>query len=513
MQIEQIILSTIPLAFALIFFSFYLFYPRAKENLIFTVLSVLMAANIYLNFADDSVSNIVILRLETLVTLCVSLYFLYTIFYKKPLKFFYYYTAAFPVVALLIIINPAISNSPFLHLFMSIGAIEVFRIIIQAIFKKKDFAWILGIGILTIVVISIYEMLMDVINFSPLFGEEDPGVFAQTFMVITMALYLAQRFAKANTDLAQRSEELERLNIELEERVAKRTDELAETNRVLEKHNIDLTKSHDKIEEAHNKLQMAHEELRQAQIRLIQSEKMASLGNLAAGVAHEINTPVGAVNSAADTSKRAIKYVSHSIEGVSSIESLKTDKKFRDALKYIKSNNDVIIIASERIVKIVKSLRNFTRLDEADYKEVDIHDGINSTLILLHHTTKDRIKIIKEYGDIPKISCRPGQLNQVFMNILKNAAEAIQDKGTIRIKTFLDAGHVAIRISDDGLGIEKGSLKKIFDPGFTTKGVGVGTGIGLSISYNIIQDHNGEIRVESEKNKGSEFTLILPVNQ
>jgi signal transduction histidine kinase len=354
---------------------------------------------------------------------------------------------------------------------------------------------------------------MDTIGFSPLLGMEDPGVYAMTFLLVMMAAYLAQRFAKTSRDLARRSEELRQLNIELEGRVAKRTEELAEANRALEKHNIDLTESRDEIKKAHQRLQKAHEELRQAQIRLVQSEKMASLGTLAAGVAHEINTPVGAVNSAADTSKRAIDRVVRSVDGSRSLEDLTGDRKFRDALDFIKSNNDVITMASQRIVRIVKSLRNFARLDEAEFKDADIHEGIDSTLTLLHHIIRDRIEIVKEYGDLPKISCRPGQLNQVFMNLLKNAAESIEDKGTIRISTTVEGDNAIIRIRDDGRGIKTENLDKIFDPGFTTKGVGVGTGLGLSISYNIIRDHQGDIEVGSEEGKGSAFSIILPIKQ
>lgn len=513
MQVEQVILLTIQFVFALIFFFIYFFYPRAKEHLIFTFLVVLTAPIIYLNFAEDTVVNVVILRLVSLTTLCLALYFLYTLFYKNPLKFLYYYVAGCSIMAAWILFNPRIGNSPYIFIFSSIGAVEIIRIIVRAIIKKMEFAWILGLGIVMVAIISIYEILMDIFHFSPIMGEEDPGVYAQAFLLITMAVYLAQRFAKTNTDLARRSDELKKLNIELEERVAKRTEELVEANQALEKHNIDLTASRDQITKAHQELQKAHEELRQAQNRLIQSEKMASLGNLVAGVAHEINTPIGAVNSAADTSKRAIGRVIQSVKESQSLEDLNANQKFRDALNFVKGNNDIITMASERIVKIVKSLRSFARLDEADYKDADMHKGIDSTLTLLHHMTKDRIEIVKEYGDIPKISCHPGQLNQVFMNILKNAAESIENKGTIHIKTSVEDEKVIIRISDDGQGIGEENLSKIFDPGFTTKGVGVGTGLGLSISYNIIQDHSGKIEVESEEGKGSTFSIILPIKR
>ena len=513
MQIEPVVLSTIQIVFALIFFFIYLYYPRGKEYLIFSFLCILTVPCICLNFAEDTLVNVSILRLVTMATICFALYFLYVLLYKKLLKFIYYYIASCLIIAAWILFNPRITDSPYMYIFLAIGNVEIIRVVIRAILKRMEFVWIIGIGILSIVVFGVYEIFMDIFKFSPILGEEDPGVYATAFLMVTMAVYLAQRFAKTNTELAQRSDELMRLNIELEERVAKRTEELAEANRSLEKHNVDLTASRDQIQKAHEELQKAHEELRQAQSHLVQSEKMASLGNLVAGVAHEINTPIGAVNSAADTSKRALGRLFQSIEASRSLDDLNANQKFHDSLKFINDNINVINQAGERISKIVKSLRNFARLDEAVFKDADIHEGIDSTLTLLHHITRDRIEIVREYGEIPKISCRPSQLNQVFMNLLKNAAESIEGKGTIRIMTFVEDNRVIIRVSDDGRGIAKEHLSKIFDPGFTTKGVGVGTGLGLSISYNIIHDHSGEIEVESEEGKGSTFSIVLPIKQ
>ena len=168
-------------------------------------------------------------------------------------------------------------------------------------------------------------------------------------------------------------------------------------------------------------------------------------------------------------------------------------------------------LASERIVCIVRSLRNFARLDEAELKTADLHEGLDSTLTLVRHQLKNRIEVVKEYGDIPAIRCRPNQLNQVFMNLLVNAAQAVEGKGRITIRTFQSGDIVNIQISDSGKGIPQENLSRIFDPGFTTKGVGVGTGLGLSICFKIAQDHGGDISVESEVGRGSTFTLRLPV--
>lgn len=231
-----------------------------------------------------------------------------------------------------------------------------------------------------------------------------------------------------------------------------------------------------------------------AQTQLVQSEKMASLGQLMAGVAHEINTPLGAINSNNNIFSKCISKISNN-EGVVEI--------FKEALQ---TNSEAV----RRINELVKSLKNFARLDEAEYKEADLHEGIRNTLLLINHEIKDRIAIIEDFGEIPHIKCYPNQLNQVFMNILVNAYQSIRGNGTITIKTETKGQNIFIIISDTGCGIAKDHLARIFNPGFTTKSVGVGTGLGLSICYQIIEKHNGRIFVESEVGKGTTFRIELP---
>jgi len=151
-------------------------------------------------------------------------------------------------------------------------------------------------------------------------------------------------------------------------------------------------------------------------------------------------------------------------------------------------------------------------LDEAEYQKANIHEGLDSTLTLINYEIKDRISINKDYGEIPEINCYPNQLNQVFMNILMNASAAIEKNGVITIETFLEGKYLVVRISDNGRGMTKENMDRIFDPGFTTQAHGVGTGLGLSISYNIIQKHHGEIKVDSEVGKGSTFSIYLPTD-
>ncbi len=271
--------------------------------------------------------------------------------------------------------------------------------------------------------------------------------------------------------------------------------------------------SHDVTERRQilDELQRANRELREAQAQLVQSEKMASLGNLVAGIAHEINTPVGAIHSMHDTLVRAVERLK-TLLGARLPGELQENPDLRGILKIIEDASRVIETGSERVTDIVRSLRSFARLDEAEMKRVDIHEGIEDTLTLIHHDLKNRIRVVKNYGDVPPIICYPSRLNQVFLNLLVNAKQAIKGTGEIAITTLQKDDRVHISFRDTGAGIPAEHLPKIFDPGFTTKGVGIGTGLGLSICYRIVQEHKGEIRVESKVGEGSTFTVILPVN-
>jgi PAS domain S-box-containing protein len=277
-------------------------------------------------------------------------------------------------------------------------------------------------------------------------------------------------------------------------------------------------------------------ELKRTQTQLVQSEKMSSLGQLVAGVAHEINNPVnfiyGNLTHASQYTEDLINllqlYQQEYPQPVSSIleeiDAMELDYLVTDLPKIISSMK----VGSERIREIVKSLRTFSRLDEAEMKTVDIHEGIESTLMILQHRLKPKpdypvINIIRNYGTLPQVVCYAGQLNQVFMNLLINAVDALEDgvskakisNPTINITTqVLENNRIAISISDNGMGINPEIQQRLFDPFFTTKPVGVGTGLGLSISYQIVVDkHGGELHCNSELGKGTEFAIEIPMSQ
>lgn len=254
------------------------------------------------------------------------------------------------------------------------------------------------------------------------------------------------------------------------------------------------------------------EERRQIQNRLMMQEKMASLGSLVAGVAHEINSPIGAVQSATDVLTRCVKRITDLFAGGKALENVSSDEGCQKALNALKENAEIIATAGERIASMVRSLKNFARLDEAEHQRANIHEGIDSALTLLQSELKDRVTVIKESEEIPEIYCFPGQLNQVFMSLLKNASEAIEGPGAIRIKTHRKKDLIYIQISDTGRGIPPEKLKRIFDFDFSERGSRVKMGTGLATSYNVIQRHGGEIKVESKRGEGSTFTISLPMH-
>ncbi len=319
-----------------------------------------------------------------------------------------------------------------------------------------------------------------------------------TLLFILSLAYILERLYQENTrrlqvysrELEQKSNQLREYSYTLEQRVEERTRDLDGKNK---------------------ELGTTLDQLKDAQQQLILKEKMASLGDLVAGVAHEINNPIGAINSASDVSSRCLDRLQETMERGESVQAIKDDLQYQTAMQLLRENTRIAVEGSVRVTKIVRSLRNFARLDEAELQEADIHEGIDSTLTLVHHELKHNVEVVKEYGDVPRIRCYPNQLNQVFMNLFVNAAHAIDGKGTLRITTSADDKHVHIKIADTGKGIPPENIDKIFDPGFTTKGSGVGTGLGLSISYNIIQKHGGALHVDSEVGRGTVFEISLPV--
>ena len=306
----------------------------------------------------------------------------------------------------------------------------------------------------------------------------------------------------------------------LEQKVFERTEEIEEKNRELSAINDQLKTSNDQLSEA-------LDQLRSAQTQLVESEKMASLGLLTAGIAHEINNPINFVyaginsleNNLSDVIKVLQEYEQLSEQNVTKklveIKKLKSNLHFEKLMSLVVRSTGNIKKGAERTSEIIKSLKTFSRADNDKLYLMDIIESIDNTLLLLHNQYKDHVTIIKKYSPIPEIMCYPGKINQVFVNIVSNAIHAIDKKGAITISTQVckkkGLDYIEINIEDTGKGMSKEVQKRIFEPFFTLKDVGEGTGLGLSISHGIIENHNGFIEVKSEEGKGTVFSIYLPV--
>ncbi len=262
--------------------------------------------------------------------------------------------------------------------------------------------------------------------------------------------------------------------------------------------------------EAFESLKRTYNELKQTQAKLIMQEKMASLGNLVAGIAHEMNTPLGALTSNNDVLLRTALKLKELLGQEGDQPEPQARKKTLRLLDSLESLCRVNQTAADRMDKILTSLRSFARLDRAEEDRFDVREGLDSTLTLIAGKLGDRIQVVKQYEEVPQIRCFPSQVNQVFMNVLTNAVEAIEGEGEIRLRTYTADEHVIVEIADNGAGIPPENLNKIFDPGFTTKGVKVGTGLGLSIVQRIMEDHHGSLEVRSEVGKGTTVRIVLP---
>lgn len=300
--------------------------------------------------------------------------------------------------------------------------------------------------------------------------------------------------------------------------------DLENQKQTIEKASIKLVQQHNAIDQKNKELEETLHLLRSTQTQLVQSEKMASLGQLTAGVAHEINNPINFVSANINPLRDDLNDLLSCITLYDKIIADDDLEHHFKPLRALQQRLDLpslvteitellngIAIGASRTTEIVKGLRNFSRLDQNVLKKADVNEGLESTLVLLHSAYKDRITVIKELGSLPEIDCYPGQLNQVFMNILSNAIQAINAEGQITIQTSMLDNMVKISISDDGQGMTEVTKQKIFDPFFTTKDVGQGTGLGLSISYGIIEKHNGKIEVTSTLGQGTTFTITLPI--
>lgn len=317
---------------------------------------------------------------------------------------------------------------------------------------------------------------------------------------------MVQNLREANLRRDEFETQLKDLNRSLEQRVEQRTEELAEKN---------------------SELESANREIKQAQAKLVHQEKLASIGVLAAGVAHEINNPLGFVISNVATLKNYTQAYREIIalyqrlqvleDGAAREEQLERIAELIDQhdLEFIEEDIDSLLEdtqeGGERVKEIVRGLKEFSHVDQAEqYMQSDLNACIESTLKVVHNEIKYHCEVSTDLQSLPEVYCAPGQLKQVFLNMIMNAGQAIQGQGEIRISSASVDDNIEIKICDNGEGIPADKIDKLFDPFFTTKKVGEGTGLGLAISYGIVQEHHGHIRVESTLGEGTCFTVVIP---
>ncbi|TXT41199.1 MAG: two component transmembrane sensor histidine kinase [Comamonadaceae bacterium] len=271
--------------------------------------------------------------------------------------------------------------------------------------------------------------------------------------------------------------------------------------------------------------QLLIKQLQEAQAQLLQSEKMASIGQLAAGIAHEINNPIGFINSNMGSLKNYVDTLCTLVDGLDqSLQSVPAQPELKQKVAQLKQQADYDFLKDDvadlvresldglkRVRDIVQSLRDFAHIGVIDWQYADLHAGLDSTLTIASNEFKYKATVSKDYGQLPPVKCLPSQLNQVFMNLIVNASQAITANGVITVRTGSTDDWVWVEIGDNGAGIAPDILNRIFDPFFTTKPVGKGTGLGLSLSYSIVAKHGGRIEVASELGKGTRFTVHLPV--
>ena len=312
-----------------------------------------------------------------------------------------------------------------------------------------------------------------------------------------LAHYKIYQQTKEEVSGDQANSRIKNLQIGFETEKAKREAEISHLKNV-------------ELREKNEQLQKLLRELKETQAQLVQSEKIAAMGQLVAGVVHEINTPVGAIRSGLDVMTRCIVNIIDAVERTESIEELRADDQVQRSLDILQRNNKTSLQASDRITQIVQSLKSFAQLDEASFQNSDVHECIDSTLALVSADTGGRIDIVREYGELPKIPGYPAELNQLFMHLLTNAKNAIKDTGTITIRTFAENDNVYVQVSDDGVGIPEEQMAGLFEPSFRVAESRVKAGMGLFTCFKIVQKHGGWINVESKVGRGSTFTVQLP---
>jgi hemerythrin-like metal-binding protein len=374
---------------------------------------------------------------------------------------------------------------------------------------------------------SLIEGAFEAEDFYPHFGDSGRWLYftAAPLKDTTGKIIGAIETLQDVTERHKAEDELRNYQAQLEDLVEQRTSQLQEANRRLAQDNAERERAETELRRRYVELTELNIQLSDTREQLVQSEKLASIGQLAAGVAHEINNPIGYVYSNIGSLEKYIDDLFRLMKAYEAAEAVIPQPQagelacLRKKVDFAFLQEDIPVLMGEskegisRVKKIVQDLKDFSRVDSSqEWHWANLHQGLDSTINIAANEIKYKADVIKEYGDLPEVECMPSQLNQVFMNLLVNAAHAIgPERGRITVKTGVSGDKVWIEVADSGCGIPEDIRQKIFDPFFTTKPVGKGTGLGLSLSYGIIQNHNGKIEVDSVVGQGSTFRITLPI--
>ena len=500
----------------MVHFLMYLFRANLPGNLPYVAFAVCISLLIFL-FSEltlwPTYQVVLLIAIKTLLILTAlfGLQFSYTAFFGALPRHWRALCIASGVLCLVAWAMPM----PVVYLIGLIGFCELLRICAIAIWEKRPGARIIGAGIGVFMLVSVYELLIEL----GVLSRAISLVYLYGFlgMVVSMSAFLAYTFDRTNREVEKQTLEIQTLTrraVAQQQHATEQKRRLQEAERERERAEEERKTLERELERADERqrlaeeLKAANQKLEEGQTQLVQAEKMAALGNLVAGIAHEINTPMGAINSMHDTLKRGMEKLAEEVAPQLPEDEDDHSQRIRASLQEIDRANRVMTTSTARVRELVASLRNFARLDEAEWKQVDIHEGIESTLALVRHKLEGRIELVRDYGRLAQVTCFPGRINQIFLTLLVNAAQAIEGTGRIAIQTRTEDGEVSVAISDTGKGIAQAMLPKIFD--FTSEGTGAG---GLPMCRQIAEEHNGRVLVESEVGKGTTFTLVLPIDQ
>ena len=514
------LLAGVPLAFAMVHFLMYLFRANLPGNLPYVAFAVCISLLIFLSsevtlWPTDQVVFLIAIKTLLILTALFGLQFSYTAFFGALPRNWRAFCIASGVLCLVAWAMPM----PVVYLIGLIGFCELLRICAIAIWKKRPGARIIGAGIGVFMLVSVYELLLELDVLSRDISLVYLSGYGFLGMVVGMSAFLAHTFDRTNREVEKQTLEIQTLTrraVAQQQHATEQKRRLQEAERERERAEEERKTLERKLERAAERqrlseeLKAANQKLEEGQTRLVQAEKMAALGNLVAGIAHEINTPMGAINSMHDTLKRGMEKLAEEVAPQLPGDEDDHSQRIRASLQEIDQANRVMTASTARVRELVASLRNFARLDEAEWKQVDIHEGIESTLALVRHKLEGHIELVRDYGRLPQVTCFPGRINQIFLTLLANAAQAIEGTGRITIQTRTADGEVSVAISDTGKGIAQAVLPKIFDLESTSDGTDA---MGLPICRQIAEEHTGRVLAESEVGKGATFTLVLPVDQ